>query len=160
VNFRVGLIRNLWEELDPDIMKTVTESAMQRVAEGVYEYRPETSSSPSDRIATVILNEKDSVLVTAVRSAHQARAVIRATRELTDKPVRFVVNTAGRVPEDVLAAFEGVYTSADVIGYPSARRALSIVGDLTLYRGDRAIVIRQAPDGHVTVQLKAEQLKL
>ena len=154
LNFRVGLVRSLWEELDTDVMRVFNASTPTRMAEGLYSYGPSAAS----RLATVVLNEKDVVLVSAARSAPEARAVVRATRELTDRPIRLVVNTAGALPADVMAVYEGVYTSADVVGHKGAKRALSVTGDLTLHRGDRAILIRQAGDGSVSVRINGQEL--
>jgi hypothetical protein len=154
LNFRVGLVRSLWEELDADVMRVFHASTLTRMADGLYSYGPSAAS----RLATLVLNDKDVVLVTAAQSATEARAVIRATRELTDKPVRLVVNTAGAIPADAMAAYESVYTSADVVGYTGAKRAVSVTGDMTLHRGDRAILIRQSSDGAVSVRINGQEL--
>jgi glyoxylase-like metal-dependent hydrolase (beta-lactamase superfamily II) len=153
-NFRVGLIRSLWEELDAEIMTIANGAVMQRVSDGEYVYVPRASSAPSARTATVLINQKDVVLVTAARSPAEARATIRAMRELTDKPIRFVVNTAGAVAPEVIAAYESTYADADVIGYPNARRALSIAGTMKLHRDGRVISIRQMPDGTPAVEVQ------
>ena len=155
-NFRAGLIRNVWEELDSDVMQIVGSAAMTRVADGVHRYEMSEGSAAPRALATLIVNEKDVVLVTSASSVNEARATMRATRELTDKPVRFIVTTAA-LPKAVIDAYEAVY-NADVIGHKSARRAVTVEGELTLYRGAREIVIRQAADGPPSVHLRRENL--
>ena len=156
-NFRVGLVRNLWEELDPALMKVFHSAELRRVADGVTRYEL-AGTGGGRRLATFIVNEKDVVLVSAAQSPAETRATLRVTRELTDKPVRFVVNTAGAVPEGVMEAYEATFAAADVVGHRSARRAVSIAGELTLYRSGREIVIRESPDGRIAVELRKEKV--
>jgi glyoxylase-like metal-dependent hydrolase (beta-lactamase superfamily II) len=155
LNFRASLVRNLWEELDTDIMKIMADADFTQVADGVYAYELGTSR----RLASLIVNDKDVVLVTAARSAAEARSTIRATRELTDKPVRFIVNTAVETA-GVIDAYESVYGAADVFGYAGSKRAITIEGELTLHRGAREIVIRQPAGERPAVYLPAQNLVL
>jgi glyoxylase-like metal-dependent hydrolase (beta-lactamase superfamily II) len=158
VNFRVGLVRSLWEELDADVMKIYGASTMTRQADGLYRFGPATGTGLSATLATLVLNEKDVVLVSAARSAPEARALVRATRELTDRPIRLIVNTADTRPLEAITVFENVYGNADVIGYKGAKRALAVTGDLTLHRGKRTIVIREQRDGKVSVRVSGQEI--
>jgi hypothetical protein len=158
VNFRVGLVRSLWEELDADVMKIYGASTMTRQADGLYRFGPATGTGLSASLATLVLNEKDVVLVSAARSAPEARALVRATRELTDRPIRLIVNTADTRPLEAITVFENVYGNADVIGYKGAKRALAVTGDLTLHRGKRTIVIREQRDGKVSVRVSGQEI--
>ncbi len=69
---------------------------LQRVAEGVYvACRPDPIRSPVSGNVTFIVTEKDVIVVDATIAPMAARRVIAEIRKLTDKPVRYLVNTHG-----------------------------------------------------------------
>lgn len=65
-----------------------------QVADGVYTIsRKETLKQPLDGNTTVLINEQDVVVVDATQTLTSARAVIAEIKKLTDKPVRYLINT-------------------------------------------------------------------
>lgn len=141
--FRTSLVRNVWEELDPDVTQAAREISAKKVSDGVYAFGA----------VSAFVNEKDVVLAHVPRSAAAARATVRALRELTDKPVRYVVATSAP-DEGALAVFREVYTQADVIA-DSPTATIRVGGVLTLHRGSREIRISRRPKGDLVVELAA-----
>ena len=65
-----------------------------RLAEGVHAVlRHNDVADPSDANSTIIVNEHDVIVVDANIVASSSRRVIAEIRKLTDKPVRYVINT-------------------------------------------------------------------
>jgi glyoxylase-like metal-dependent hydrolase (beta-lactamase superfamily II) len=146
--FRPTLVRNAWEELDPDIMSAAAAATMKKVSDGVYRYGPRDGKAA----VTVLVNAKDVVLVNPSESPAVARAAVRAIRELTDKPVRYVVVTAARArASQGLDVFREVYTQADVVSGTPSGAGIAVADTLTLHRGDRQIRITRRPDGGLAV---------
>lgn len=68
--------------------------ALQRIAEGVHvAVRTEPAGLMVDANTTLIINDQDVVVVDANVGPASARATLAALRTLTDKPVRYVINT-------------------------------------------------------------------
>jgi cyclase len=141
--FRTSLVRNVWEELDRDVMSAAEQVAPKKASDGVY------------RLGSVsaYVNEKDVVLAGVPASAAVARATVRALRELTDKTVRYVVLTTA-ASDPALAVFREAYAQADIVG-GSASGATIAVGDvMTLHRGDREIRITRTANGSLDVAVR------
>lgn len=65
-----------------------------KLAEGVYAVtRPNTPDRPGDSNDLLIVNDSDVVVVDANLTAGSARLVLAALKQITSKPVRYVVNT-------------------------------------------------------------------
>lgn len=156
--FRPTLVRNIWEELDADVMKAYDGASMKKVANGIYVFAPKGATASG---VTVLVNEKNVVLVNAGHSAPFTRAAVRALRELTDKAVRYVVVTAPEEPQARgLEVYREVYTQADIVtAHPSASGI--VVGDvLTLHLGGREIRITRSSDGSLVLEVPAEGVRV
>ena len=67
---------------------------LHKVADGVYvAIRPDVFRQPVDGNVTFIVNEMDVVVVDSGGTVASAESVIRLLRTVTDKPVRYLVNT-------------------------------------------------------------------
>jgi glyoxylase-like metal-dependent hydrolase (beta-lactamase superfamily II) len=67
---------------------------MVKIADGVYSaIRNEGQTGEADGNSTVIINDEDVVVVDTDITPSSARAVLAEIRKLTDKPVRYVINT-------------------------------------------------------------------
>lgn len=70
------------------------EFELQRLAEGVYvAIRPESIRIPVEGNATILINDLDVVVVEGGGLPLAAERVLAKIRELTDKPVRYVINS-------------------------------------------------------------------
>ena len=149
--FRTSLVRNAWEELDPDVMRELAAVSMRKTGEDLYRWS-ETA---------VIVNEKDVVLVNAPRSPAAARAMVRALRELTDKPVRHVVipDWAG-ASAGAVSVLREVYAQADVVSNAEDGPTITVRDVMTLHRGAREIRISREPDSRLAVRLPKEQVEI
>jgi hypothetical protein len=126
------------------------------VAEGVYVH-----GAGEHEGVTVLVNEKDVVLVNPPESSAAGRAAVRAVRELTDKPVRYVVVTGAGTPSHPgLDVFRETYTQADVVGGTASGPGIAVADVLTLHRGTREIRIRRAGDGSLIVELPKERIRV
>jgi glyoxylase-like metal-dependent hydrolase (beta-lactamase superfamily II) len=155
--FRPTLVRNAWEELDPDIMKAAASTTMKNVAPGVYVHG---DGATGGRL-TVLVNDKDVVLVDPPESMTAARAAVRAMRELTDKPVRYIVVTKPGSPSPRgLDVLRETYTQADVVSAAATGASITVSDVLTLHRGSREIRIVRKADGSLVVEVPHERLRL
>ena len=76
------------------VLATAPGASMIRVADGVYVHlREDPTADPIDANVVVLINESDAVVVDANVSLASTRATVRAIRQLTDKPVRYVIAT-------------------------------------------------------------------
>lgn len=149
--FRSSLVRNAWEELDAGVMKAAGAASMRKTGDGVYRYG---SAAPGAGDVTVLLNEKDVILVNAPRSAAEARAMVRALRELTSKPVRFVVIPDWQAADGgSLAALREAYTRADFVSNTGSGPQITVADVMTIHRGVREIRISREAAGHLSVRL-------
>lgn len=65
-----------------------------KVAEGVYVIiKTDTLKQPMEGNVTVIINDEDVVVVDGSQTPSSARTMIAEIRKLTDKPVRYLINT-------------------------------------------------------------------
>jgi glyoxylase-like metal-dependent hydrolase (beta-lactamase superfamily II) len=147
--FRSTLVRNIWEELDPAVMKAYSDASLQKVADGVYAY---------DQVK-LLVNEKDVIIVNVPASAAAAQAAVRAIRELTDKPVRYIVRTTLRRENASLDVLREAYTQAEVIAGDAAGAQITVSDAMTLHRGDREIRITRIAEG-LTVELTRERVRI
>jgi cyclase len=155
--FRPTLIRNVWEELDSDVMGAYSSASMKKLAEGVFMY----GARGSKQGMTLLVNEKDVVLVNPPESATMARAAVRATRELTDKRVRYIVVTDREAPASKgLEVLREVYNQADVVSGNGSGAGIVVSDVLTLHRGEREIRINREKDGSLVVEIPAEKLRV
>jgi cyclase len=145
--FRTTLVRNVWEELDSEVMKAAAEWSMQKLADGVYSYGK----------IRLLVNEKDVVLVNLPMSPAAAQAAVRATRELTDKPVRYIIRTTLTRDSGPLEVLRNAYAQAEVIAGDAADANITVSDAMTLHRGEREIRITRVADG-LTVELTKERV--
>jgi cyclase len=96
---------------------------MVKVADGIYAaIQSDPLANPVDGNSIVIVNDSDVVVVDARLTPAQARAVIAEIRKLTDKPVRYVVNTHWH-DDHVLGnqAYAEAYPGVEFVGHPNTR---------------------------------------
>jgi len=136
-----------------------------KIAEGVFLAVP-ASPAPAAANIPVIVSEQDAILIGTHLSPASARALIEQVKTVTDKPVRFIVNTHYHAPQP-LAPRDAFPAGVEVIGHELARRAilfdasgrprsaagiapptLGMTTRLALYRGDREIRILYIGRGH------------
>lgn len=148
--FRTSLVRNAWEELDTDVMNAAARMKLKQTGEGVYAHGA----------TTVLVNEKDVVIVNAGDAPAATRATVRAIRELTDKPVRFLIVIAGdEAHTRGLDVLREAYAQADVIG-PGEPATITVEDTMSLHRGSREIRITRQPGGILDVELPKEAVKI
>lgn len=152
---------------------------IDKMAEGVYLGVP-SSPGPAAANVPIIVSDQDVVLVGTHFLPAAARALIDQVKSITDKPVRFIVNTHYHAPQPA-APREAFPAGVDVIGHELARRAIlldnagrprpaaglapptiGMTTRLALYRGDREIRILYVGRGHsdndVVVLLPKERI--
>ena len=137
---------------------------LDKIADGVFLAVP-TGAARGANIP-VIVTDRDVVLVGSHFAAAAARTLIEQLKTVTDKPVRFIVNTHYHLSEG--AARDPYPAGIEVIGHELARRTLlfdargrprpaNAIGTpptlgmttrLSLYRGDREIRILYVGRGH------------
>jgi len=126
--FRTSLIRNAWEELDAATMRADEGAVTTKVAEGVYaRLRKDPTADPVDANVVIIVNEKDVVLVDSNVTLASTRATVRAIRELTDKPVRYIVNTHWH-DDHVLGnqVYKEAFPQAELVSHPLTRDDIEV----------------------------------
>ena len=89
-------------------------------------YRPEPLRYLVEGNCTIIINDDDVVVVDATGSPQGARQIIREIKKLTDKPVKYLINTHGHGDHTIgntefLNAFPGI----DIIAHPETRNYLT-----------------------------------
>lgn len=99
---------------------------VEKVRDGVYlAYRPEPLRDFVEGNVTIIINERDVVVVDAGGAPAAARNVIAEIRKLTPNPVRYVVNTHIHKDhrfgnQEYVKAFPGV----EIIAHPGVREVI------------------------------------
>jgi cyclase len=139
--FRTTLVRNVWEELDHDVMAAYARLSPKK-GDGQYTL---------GRV-TAYVNEKDTVLVNVPESRAAARATIRALREITDKAVRYVVVTTPP-DKEALAVLREVYTQAEIVSGRADEGTITVGDVMSLHRGPREFRIRRAAGGDLAVEV-------
>src|SRR5919205_648595 len=103
---------------------------MVKLAEGVYlARRTEPPGLTTNANSVFIINEDDVVVVDSTLTPGTAREEIAALRKLTDKPVRYVVNTHWH-DDHVMgnAAYREAFPGADFIAHEATREYLPTTG--------------------------------
>lgn len=101
--------------------------AFDEVRPGVWmAHRPDPLRSPAFGNVTIIINDKDVVVVDAGASPRAARKIIARIRELTDLPVTTLINTNAH-EDHVLGnqAFLDAFPDLDIIARPGTREELA-----------------------------------
>lgn len=103
---------------------------IRKVKENVYvAYRPEPLRYFVEGNVTIIINERDVVVVDAGGAPQAAQNIIAEIRKLTRNPVRYVINTHDHVDhtlgnQEYVKAFPGV----EIISHPQTRQDLDSDG--------------------------------
>lgn len=127
---------------------------VQKLSEGVYAViRQDPPGLMVDANSVFIINESDVIVVDSSGAPTISRAVLAALRKLTDKPVRYVINThwhddhirGNQVYRD---AFPGV----DFIAYAEMREYMPVTG-----ASNRKKFLEGAPEGLKAVQNSVEK---
>lgn len=138
---------------------------LDKIADGVYLAVP-AAPGPNAANIPVIVNDQDVMLVGTHLFPAEARALVEQVKTVTDKPVRYIVNT--HYHASPTAAGEGFPAGIDVIGHELARKTLLTDGAgkphpagstvapptvgmttrLVFYRGAREIRILFVGRGH------------
>jgi glyoxylase-like metal-dependent hydrolase (beta-lactamase superfamily II) len=103
---------------------------MVKLAEGVYvARRTEPAGLTVNANSVFIVNEADVIVVDATLTPGTAREALAALRKLTDKPVRYVVNTHWH-DDHVMgnAAYREAFPGADFIAHEQTREYLPTTG--------------------------------
>lgn len=138
---------------------------LDKIADDIYLAVP-ASPGPGAANIPLIVSDHDAILVGTHFSPVAARALIEQARRVTDKPVRFIVNTHYH-PAPTASPRDAFPTGIEVIGHELARRAIlfdaagrprppagvdpptmGMTTRLVLYRGDREIRILYIGRGH------------
>jgi glyoxylase-like metal-dependent hydrolase (beta-lactamase superfamily II) len=99
---------------------------IKKIKEGIYlAYRPEPLRPFAEGNVTIIINEKDVVVVDAGGAPQAAENVIAEIRKLTPNPVRYVINTHVHRDhrfgnQEYLKAFPG----AEIVAHPEIREII------------------------------------
>src|SRR5207244_359492 len=137
---------------------------LDKIADGIFLAVPAGPARGAN--IPVIVTDQDIVLVSCHYPAAVARTLIEQLKTVTDKPVRFIVNTHYHVSQG--AARDPYPAGIEVIGHELARRTLlfdaqgrprpanatgtpptlGMTTRLSLYRGDREIRILYVGRGH------------
>ena len=103
---------------------------VRKIAEGVYTLiRREPPSLWFDPNVTFIINDEDVIVVDANITSKSSKEIINALRKLTDKPVRYVINTHWH--EDHIIgnkAYREAFPNVEFIGHASTLKDLPTVG--------------------------------
>jgi cyclase len=93
---------------------------LTRVADGVFAaIRTDSSANVVHGNTTVIVNDRDVVVVDAAGTPAAARRVIAAVRRLTSRPVRYLVNTHWHDDHTMgNQAWADAYPGLEIIGHP------------------------------------------
>src|SRR5262245_30118421 len=94
---------------------------LDKIADGVYLALPSTARSAAN--IPVIVNDRDVVLVGSHFTPAAARALVDQVKTISDRPVRFIINTHYHAAQPGAAA-EPYPSGIEVIGHELARRTL------------------------------------
>lgn len=147
---------------------------LTRLSNNVYAYLGGRDDSPRHSFAAnagVIIGERGVLVVDTLMSAQEGQHLLAAIRTITDKPIRYVVNTHTHL-DHVLG--NGVFADlgATVIAHEADRSALASQGDALLRRaagygltpeelaGTRVVVPDLAFGQRLTIDLGGEEVQL
>jgi hypothetical protein len=147
--FRPPLVRNAWEELDPEIMRAYAEAPPRRASEGIYTL----AAAGGDEGVTAVINQKDVLLVTSLTRTAAAYAAVRALRELTSKPVKYLV---------VAGAGSQQQAALDVLraSYPQGELQTPADADTRTLRPDGREIRLVRRNGSTIVELPSEGIRI
>jgi glyoxylase-like metal-dependent hydrolase (beta-lactamase superfamily II) len=96
---------------------------VKQLAPGVHVVtRAVTRGKPSDSNVLIIINESDVVVVDANIFPESARQTVREIRKLTNKPVRYVVNTHWHSDHHYgNAIYANAFPGVEFVGHPYTR---------------------------------------
>jgi len=138
---------------------------LDKIADGIYLASPTTPRFAAN--VPVIVNDRDVVLVGSHFTPAAARALVDEVKAITDRPVRFIINTHYHAAQPGTAV-EPYPPGIEVVGHELARRTLlfdsrgrprpsnaigvpptvGMTTRLSLYRGDREIRVQYVGRGH------------
>lgn len=145
-----------------------------QLADGVYAFVFDNALGPAvDGTAVVILNDDDVLVVDTQNTMWAARSVIAAIRELTNKPVRYVVNThwhgdhhSGNLayrqayPGVEFIAHRHTATDIDSLSNPGVARFAAERGPKMLADGEQRLRDGKRADGRpMSAEERADQLR-
>jgi cyclase len=118
-----------------------------RVADGIYvAQRPEPLRPYVEGNVTIIINDRDVVLVDAGGAPSSARNVIAAIRRLTPLPVRYVITThIHRDHRLGVQEYLAAYPAAEVIAHPDVARVIAGSGDSFIHDTITRLQSQRAP---------------
>lgn len=138
---------------------------LDKIADNVYLAVPASPGADAANIP-LIVTDRDAILVGTHFSPTAARALIEQVKQVTEKPVRFIVNTHYH-PAPMSSPRDAFPAGVEVIGHELARRVIlfdaagrtrppagvdpptmGMTTRLALYRGDREIRILYIGRGH------------
>jgi glyoxylase-like metal-dependent hydrolase (beta-lactamase superfamily II) len=105
-------------------------ATVRKVTDGVYVVsRPDPLRYFVEGNATIIVNDRDVVVVDAGGAPLAARNIIAEIKKLTPKPVRYLINTHDHVDHTLgNQEFAKTYPGVEIISHPHARAALDTSG--------------------------------
>ncbi|HEY9101536.1 MBL fold metallo-hydrolase [Chitinimonas sp.] len=126
----INLLRYLLICLCPLWLMAASRFELVKLADGVYAtVRTEPPGFGVESNSVFIINEQDVVVVDAQSNLAATREVVRALRSLTDKPVRYVVNTHWHDDHIVgNQVYREAYPGVSFIGHTKARDYLQDAG--------------------------------
>ena len=123
------------------------------VAPGIYAALQSPAQRFNDSNSVLILRQHDVVVVDSQASAQGVRDLITALRKLTDKPVRYLINTHWHGDHtDGNVLWQEAYEGLEVVGHRTLRE--DIPGRAEPYRREQ---IRQAAERIHQAELRLEQ---
>jgi glyoxylase-like metal-dependent hydrolase (beta-lactamase superfamily II) len=100
---------------------------LRRVADGIHvAVRPDVFRQPVEGNLTFIVNADDVVVVDAGGTQASAESAIKLLRAVTDKPVRYLVNTHWHGDHNLgNAAFAAAYPGVEIVAHPNTIAAMT-----------------------------------
>jgi cyclase len=113
-----------------------TQTGLTKIAEGIYSYVDTKDPSPSASFganAGIIIGKDGVVVIDTLTSAKEAQRFIRDIRSITDKPIKYVINTHHHLDHS-LGNSEFVKLGAVVISQERSRREAQKDADTIIKR--------------------------
>lgn len=100
---------------------------IKKISDDIYiAQRPEPLRAPVEGNVTIIINEKDVVVIEATGSPEGGRNIIREIKKLTDKPVSLLINTHGHGDHTLgNEAFVEAYPGVEIISHSETRNYMT-----------------------------------
>jgi cyclase len=112
------------------------EQGLTKIAENVYSYIDVRGASPQNSFganAGIIIGKDGVIVVDTLISAKKAKGYIEDIRKITDKPIRYVVNTHYHL-DHTLGNSEFVKLGATVVSHANCKKNMKDNADITLKR--------------------------